>query len=150
MPFADCWRSKSARPCTLHVLIAHASASKMFSDDNLFTVGWQGGVKSCSLTLLPPPAKRSIDKTSPCTWHSKVNRLLNPDMPTRCEPCSRASSFWWSICFSFAPRNGGKGLRRKTQEGVKLAPGGQVCLMCHAALELRCKWNKDTYGSHWL
>lgn len=33
---------------------------------------------SCSLTLLPPPAKHNIDKTSPCTWHSKVNRLFNP------------------------------------------------------------------------
>lgn len=44
----------------------------------------------------------------------------------------------------------GKGLRKETQEGAKLVPGGQVCLMCHAALELCWKWNKDTYGSHWL
>lgn len=33
---------------------------------------------SCSLTLLPPPAKHNINKASPCTWHSKVNRLFNP------------------------------------------------------------------------
>lgn len=76
----DVARWQSADECSpLHITCFNIAwfSTKMFSDDNLFTAGRRGGVKSCSLTLLPPPAKLGIDETSPCTWHSKVNRLFN-------------------------------------------------------------------------
>lgn len=129
-----------------NVLIAHASAQRLFSDDNLFTMGRQGSVKSCSLTLLPPPAKHSIDMTVPCTRHSKVNRLFNPLSWHAYEVWAMLSRLLLLMehLFFICSEERGKGLRRKTQEGVKFVPGGQVWLMCHAALELCCEWNKDT------
>lgn len=51
-----------------------------------------------------------------------------------------------AFVFSFAQRN----TEKTEEEGVKLFPRDQVCLMCDAAQELCRKCNKDTYGSHWL
>lgn len=127
-------------------LIAQAPAQKIFSDDNLFTVGWQGGVESCLLTLLPPPAKHSIDRTSPCAWHSKVNRLFNPlswhayevwAMPV---PPPSDGAFVFHLLW-------GTGLRRQTQEGVKLVPRGPSLVNVPCCTWMCCKWNKDIYDA---
>lgn len=107
------------------------------------------------LNLVPSHVaqKHVTDETVARTGLSKVKRLFNPLSWHAYEVCATLSwflSLMADLFFICAAKTVEELRRKKTQEGVKLVPGGQVWLMCHAALELCCDWNKDTYGSHWL
>lgn len=82
-------------------------------------------------------------------------------MPTRCEPCSLASSFWWSICFSFALRKRGGRVEKKNSRGSKVSPRGPSLLnvpCCTAANGIKTrmgvigfnKLSNDHFKNGWL